>query len=354
MISRAVGGIKLGIQIKAFILVVVGVLFVQQPVLANVVYPEPLAEIPIQIVNNRVLVPITIGGYDLDMALDTGASATALFQSKDLDYGDLIVRDHANIIFPALDEIVEGVRLEPELIRIGAFEYLPTRLIRVDRRPPIGDRLDLRFDGVLGQDFFGSYVVEINRHSKLMRLYEAGTDLTDYFKTTLSLFMKNTAPHIIVKSRMPWEKNVRQKELMIDTGYPGAMVIWGSNQFKQAARGEDVRNLKETNTGIFTNANFRIGPLKFLRTPVFVAPREPRQAQKRDGLIGSNVLIWYHHVIDFPGKRLLLDTWNVDFNFMDGALYLPNDEGYMVKSYTIGDADGLSSGMKSTVTFDTR
>ncbi|MEX0298641.1 MAG: hypothetical protein AB3N28_06195 [Kordiimonas sp.] len=339
-------------QIKTLVLSIVGFLFMQPHALADVGRPEPLAEISIQIVNNRVLVPIVIGDYYLELALDTGASATALFQSEDLDYSDLTVRDNANIIFPALDEIVEGVRLEPEVISIGTFEYLPTRLIRVDRRPPIGDRLDLRFDGVLGQDFFGSYVVEINRHAKLMRLYEAGTDLTDYFKTTLSLVMKNTAPHIVVKSRMPWEKNVRQKELMIDTGYPGAMVIWGSKQFQQAAKGENVRNLKETNTGIFTNANFKIGPLKFLRTPVFVAPKEPQQAHKRDGLIGSNVLIWYHHVIDFPGKRLLLDTWNVDFNFMDGALYLPNDEGYMVKRY--GDSDVLSSGMKTTVTFDTR
>lgn len=305
--------------------------------------PHPLAEIPIEIVNNRVLVEIKLADYQLDMALDTGASSTALFQSKGLHYEDLAVQDTANIIFPALDEIVEGVKLQPLPIFIGDHEYMPGRLIRVDRRPPIGDRLDLRFDGVLGQDFFGSYVVEINKHENIMRLYAAGTNLTKHFKTKLPLFMKGTAPHIAVRTKMPWEKTSIRKELMIDTGYPGAMVIWGDQHFQKAAKGSNPNRLKEENTGVFTKANFKIGPLRFLHTPVFVAPKEPKQAIVRDGLIGSNTLIWYHHVIDFPGERLLLDTWNVNFNYLDAALYLPNDEDFIVKRFRQNEDTGMKT-----------
>lgn len=295
--------------------------------------PMPLATLPIKLVNNRVLVQVPVGHHTIKMALDTGASSTALFQSPEYDFTDLQIEGDANILFPALDEVIKGVRLAPLPLKFDGYVYTLKRPLRVDRRPPVADRLNARFDGVLGQDFFHDHVVEINRETKTIKLFAKSTDLSGRFRTTLPLVMKGSAPHVRLRSRLPWEKRIHAKELMLDTGYPGAMVIWGDEQFQQAAHGENPRALQDANKGIFANANFRIGHLRFVRTPVFIAPHEPRQAQKRDGLIGSNILIWFHHVIDFPNKRLLLDIGSVNFNRMDPARYVLNDETYLVKKF---------------------
>ncbi|MEX0299279.1 MAG: hypothetical protein AB3N28_09435 [Kordiimonas sp.] len=295
---------------------------------------DPLAVIPIEIINNRILVSLPVGPYDVRLTLDTGASNTALFQSRHEDFGDLSQRGNADIIFPALDEIVEGVTVEPVPIKLGNHNYIPSRLLTVGRRPPIGDRLNFKFDGVLGQDFFNQFVVEIDREVLELRLYPAGTDLSDYFRTKLKLEMKGSAPYIKLHNKMPWEDYPRVKSLMLDTGYPGAMVLWGKKHFVLAAKGDDIDALRADNKGIFTTANFRVGTLRFYQTPIFVSPNQPMQAQERDGIIGSNVIVWFHHVIDFPGKQLLLNTGRVHFNRMDGIYYLPNHEGFIVKRFT--------------------
>lgn len=293
----------------------------------------PLASIPIAIVNNRVLVKVSVGQHQISLTLDTGASNSALFQSRDNDFSDLLVLGDANIIFPALDEIVHGVNLVPIPIKFGAYTYRPTRLLRVDHRPPVGDRLNFKFDGVLGQDFFNEFVVEIDREAMTLNLYQAGIDLSDYFRTELQLIMKDTAPHIKLQNKMPWENHIRTKELMLDTGYPGAMVLWGDKHFLLAARGNNINTLRSENRGIFTLANFKVGMLRFFRTPIFVAPQEPIQAHQRDGIIGSNILIWFRHAIDFPRERLLLDIGSIHFNRMDNGYYLPNNENYLVKRF---------------------
>jgi len=295
--------------------------------------PAPLTQVPIEIINNRVMITVPVAHYSLSLTLDTGASSTALFQSNQYTFNDLSVIGDANIIFPALDKIVQGFKLAPVPITFGAHTYMPDRLLKIDRQPTIGDRLNFKFDGVLGQDFFSTFVVEINRETLTMSLYPAGTNLSKYFRGSLPLYMKGTAPHIKLYNKMPWEKQNQSKEFMLDTGYPGAMVLWGNKHFHLAAKGNDIKALRAENKGIFTSINFKIGMIQFFRTPIFVSPNVPHQAKVRDGLIGSNILIWFHHVIDFPGKRLLLDTGSVNFNQMDGGLYVLNTEAFLIKRF---------------------
>jgi len=296
--------------------------------------PAPIASFPIKIVNNRVVLKVRMGDHQLFMALDTGTSSTAVFQSNDHNFSDLAIEESAEIVFPALDEIVSGARLVPVPFTLDDHHsYVPERLIRIDRRPPIGDRLNFRFNGIFGQDFFANYVVEVIRETFTLNLYPSNTNLQPFFGKSLKLHIDGNAPYIILKNQMPWEKEVLPKKMMLDTGYPGAMVIWGKEHFKLAARGDNPRLLQSENKGIFTNLNFRVGHIKFRRTPVFISPNEPVQAHLRDGIIGNNILIWLNHAIDFSGNRVLLDTGSIDFTTIDPELYVPDREDFYVKQF---------------------
>lgn len=299
----------------------------------SLISQQPLAELPIELIDNRVQLDLSVQGYELKFALDTGASRTVIFQSDKYDFEDLPSVADTRVLFPALDEFVQGRKLVPLPIMLGEHVFTPSRPILIRQRPPIGDRLSFKFDGILGRDFFEQFVVEIAPNSRTMRLYEKGTDLRDYFQTYIPLYMKGSAAHVRFRSKLPWEKNPSMKELLLDTGYPGAMVIWDTGHFRKAAGTSKVEPFQEQNKGIVTLAGFRVGTLRFDRVPLFVAPSEPKQAQERDGLIGNNVLAQFHHVIDFGRQQLLLSSKRRYRHPVDGTFYPPNNEDFIVKDY---------------------
>lgn len=303
------------------------------PVSAASEKPPPLLELPINIINNRTVVEAAIAGYSIALILDTGASTTSLFQSKAQDFSTLQTNGQAHVLFPALNISLTGQKLVRQTVTIGTLEFEAENILLIHNKHSISDRLDIQFDGVLGQDFFNSYVVEVDPHKNLLRLYSPGTDLRRFYRTKLRLHMKEMAPHIKLTSKMPWESISATKELMLDTGYPGFMVFWSEKHFKGAARGENRSRLIAENTGIFTRSSFRVGTLRFVRAPVFVTPNEPKQLHERDGLIGSNVLAQFAHVIDFPSEHVLLTASVINFNRIDGDHYVLNQESFIVKNF---------------------
>lgn len=296
--------------------------------------PTPLVELPISVVDNRIQLTLQVEHYKLKFALDTGASRTVIFQSNKYSFADLPSMSEARVAFPALDEFVQGKNLAPINIELGNEIFVPERPILIQQRPPIGERLSFNFDGILGQDFFEKYVVEIDPKADLLRLHTPGVSLKPHYRTTIQLHMKGSAPHIRFRTRLPWEKHNSLKELLLDTGYPGAMVIWNRSQFINAAGTSKIDNYLNENKGIITLNSFRIGKLKFQDVPLFVAPKVPTQAQDRDGLLGSNVLIQFKHVIDFSSQQLLLQSGRLHRHPIDNTFYPPNNENYVVKDYT--------------------
>jgi len=300
--------------------------------------PRPLTVIPINMVNNRVVVRVPVADYELNMVLDTGATSTALFQSADHGFEDLEKTGTAQILFPALDTAVTGSRLAPIAIHFGKHAYKPKNLLLIHDRPQVGDRLNFKFDGVLGQDFFGQYVVEINPKSSVLRLHKKGTRLRRYFSTPIRLQLKNNAPHIRFDHKFPWERRRTTKELLLDTGFPGLMVIWNEYHFAMAAGKSKIEEYKAQNKGIFTRATFKIGRLSFIEAPIFIAANVPQQLQRRDGLIGANVLNQFHHVIDFGNRQLLLGGTRLQTGLIDGHFYLPNNEPFIIKYFIENEA----------------
>jgi len=296
-----------------------------------------VAQTPFVKVDNRIQLALKVEGYDLLFALDTGASRTVLFQSNNYSFDDLPSVGAAQVAFPALDEIVGGITLAPLQIKLGAHTFTAQRPLLIKQRPPIGDRLSFKFDGILGRDFFEHYVVEINPQTNLLRLYAVGTDLSSEFKTTLPLFMTEGTAHIRFRTKLPWEKSPSMKDMMLDTGYPGAMVIWKPRHFKQAADHSETEQLIQENKGIVTQASFRLSKLRFHNVPVFLAPKEPVQARRKDGIIGNSILIQFHHVFDFAAGRLLLagnsGPTAPRVYQLESFVYPPNNEGFIIKYY---------------------
>ncbi len=295
---------------------------------------SPLISIPYELKNNRIKMELMLGGNPMRLMLDTGATTSVFFTQELIK--DYITSSGPRINFPAFNTDYNSKKLRSIDLYFEKFNLHFTKSVLIDQETPLSAQLSLGYDGIIGQELFQNYIVEIDPREKTVNLYPHGTDLINKYRNMFNINMVGTKPHIKLQSKLPWENRRRVKEFLIDTGYPGAMVIWNPEQFEKAAGQFNESFLKRKNTGIVSYANFRIGHLKFLNVSVFLGANPPKQLIERDGIIGGALLNHFKYAMDFRKSKL----WTVDINFANkvsyyipGDIYTPNDENYVIKKF---------------------
>ena len=149
--------------------------------------------------------------------------------------------------------------------------------------------------------------------------------------------MEGHTPHIRFFSHMPWEPRPTSKAMLLDTGYPGSMVLWSNKHYRQALRNGQTIRKHEDSAGIVSHIKLKFGDLDFENIPVFIAKSVPNQSLKRDGLIGASLLAQYRHVIDFAQAQLhmspILGSGGNPLQIIDGLIYTPNNENFDLKTF---------------------
>jgi len=298
-----------------------------------------IAEIPIDFVNNRVQVVLTAGpdNTPLTFLLDTGATSSVFFQSAQLDAVPMAFSGSSKLSFPAIDAKVTGSRIISVPLHFGDFTFESKRGIYIPANEQVSTQLRIEYDAILGREFFEAFTVEIDPADKMMYLYKAGTDLRGNFVVSQRIYLEGRTPHIQFVSQMPWERRSSKKTMLLDTGYPGSLVIWNKKHFLQASNAGKVLERGINSTGIVSFIDLTFGKLYFEHIPVFIAGKVPAQAQKRDGLIGASLVSQYHHAFDFTNGRLLLSPVigrdGQAVQVIDGLIYTPAEEAFDLKAY---------------------
>lgn len=295
--------------------------------------PSPLAVLPISIKANRIHVIVDQSGLELEMLLDTGATGTVFLESEKLPATRFNLGEQVGVSFPALNQTAMSSRISGLSLKLGLLT-LPTQnglYIRKDQK--ITKKLGSNFDGILGRDFFLSYTLEFDPQLRELRLYKRLTDLRPYYAISHQIRMNDGLPHIRYISKLPWERHASQKELLLDTGYPGHVVIWNGRKFRRSM-GVHMPLLK---TGMLTLGTVDFGDLKFVNTPIFVSGRTPEHLSKREGIIGASLLNQFRHVIDFSNRYVLVaplyDKQGNPLQFVDGRIYTPANERYFFRLF---------------------
>ena len=296
-----------------------------------------LATIEIDVVDNRVHVPMMVNGIRYTLLLDTGASSSILFgdtassASIDLD-GEQIA-----VSFPAFMAVGEGRRLKEVTYRAGAFRFTSARTIYVENRSAISNKITLKFDGVLGREFFERHIVEIDASAKTMRLFAPGTKIGRRFRYRRPIMMDGGTPYLLHRSKLPWETRRTAKKLLLDTGYPGGVAFWNQTYFRQATSPAERARLREENKGVLYFGVIGFGKLLFRNMPVFLSPNSPSKIDNRDGIIGAALFLPFSYAIDFSAKNLWLaprvTSAGIGYQISNDVIYTPGDEDFVVKDY---------------------
>ena len=308
--------------------------------------PTPVLTVPFEFENNRIRLKMTVNGVELLMLLDSGASTSVVFAHDDPAINDIKVTGGRSILFPALDEAIKGVSLATTEFKLEGMAIQLNDLVRLDDKSNLRARLLLRYDGILGQEFFRKFTVQIDPKKRVMSLYPKGTNLSGLYRTEHTLYLKGDAPHMRFRSKMPWEESPSLKEMLVDTGYPGAIVFWDSSHYRKAAK--LTPDARAPGTAIVGRANFRFGRLRFMGTPVYLGAYPPKQVGERDGLIGATMLNNFTYAIDLTGKKMWMLAVSEGDNYsrqFDGTFYPPNDDDYVFSIF----AEKSSAGPKTVV-----
>ncbi|WP_262691353.1 pepsin/retropepsin-like aspartic protease family protein [Kordiimonas aestuarii] len=296
---------------------------------------SPLASIPIDLSDNRIHATFRIGGVEQRLLLDTGASVSLLFESEGLNSHDLQLGPEARISFPAFATAATGRRLTGLVVTAGGFSFTSetTLYIRADESI-IGD-IGKKFSGILGRDFLTRFVVEVVPSEKIMKLYAPGTDLTAGYRVKHDLILEDGIPYLTQRFRLPWEQWPTTKKLLLDTGYPGGVVLWHDRHFERVTTAEEKSQLTAEDKGVVFFGLIRFSKLLYRNIPVFVGPSRDGQLDDRDGLIGASMFLPFRYVIDLSGERLLLEprvkSGGIGYRISNEVIYTPGDEDFIIK-----------------------
>lgn len=296
---------------------------------------SPIAVLPYESEHNRIKLTFTLEGKPVVMLLDSGATTTVLFSSKQEQIQSLTTSGTASISFPAMAKVVRGKRLSGLKLKKQDLSINLARAVLIDSKLHLRKKLILRYDGILGQEFFESFALAVDPELRTLTLYKKGTDLGEKYRSHHRLYFQGSAAHVRFTSKLPWERTTSVKEMLLDTGYPGALVIWDKKHFNKAAAKQNRKKLVASNTGISSRANFKFGKMKFMNSPIFLGANPPPQIADRNGLMGAAVLNNFYYAIDFTSKNLWVSSKNVPgyTRLIDGTLYTPNGEDAVFEDF---------------------
>lgn len=298
---------------------------------------EPVATFPIKIRDNRTHVLFDGPNGQMPFLVDTGATTSVFFDKAFVPKSSYVDGEETAIMFPAVGQRVIGRRVSELVLKAGDQQFVSRGGLFLDNDADLKAALDANFSGILGQELFERYVVEIDPYAEEMRLYANGTDLSREHEIEHFIRLEGRTPYITFRSQLPWERGLTRKNMLLDSGYPGGMVFWSRRHFMQTTSKAERKEMAESGEGVLTAATISFGRLYFENMPIFIASRVPEQASGRDGLIGASILSQYHYVVDFANSRLLmtpiLDEDGNPIQIVDGAVYTPNNEDFKVKFF---------------------
>ncbi len=307
-------------------------------------------EIPFYWHDGHIIIKLTINERkDLLFALDSGASATVLFETNRSKNLQLNKERSLNLQGKEVN-VINDVSITIEQLTIDKLTIIQ---VPIGQSPLFSNYDEAYFDGAIGYDLLKHYRTRIDYENLTVTLFS--TDTYEHTDDWLSLPMdiNRRIPYITAELTDEDSRSINH-DFIIDTGAPDYLYINSKliDDFKFP------KNTYQTNVSNFDGdyvlqtskvTNFKISNISFPditthNSPVF-------EDDFGVGLIGSGLLKQFTVEFDYSNQRLMLKpNTNLDTNSMmdrSGINLEPHSRGGVVKSISknsIAKKMGLDKG----------
>ncbi len=310
-------------------------------------FPEDVKKdkIRFELVNNLVIIPVTINGTKLSFLLDTGVNSTILFGVSQED--SLELRNARPLRLRGLGEggSIEALRSRNNSVTIGdATDNDHTIYVIFEQSLNLSPRMGLPVHGIIGYEFFKKFIVKTDYLKKRLIFYDPLQFTPKVCRSceVFDLTFHENKPYLDLNIT---SFNVsKEVTLLLDSGSSDALWLFDE------AMGitESPKNYFDDFLGLGLSGNIfgkrsrlteaSIG--KYTLEGVNVAfPSEKALDninfyEERDGSIGGDILKRFTVIIDYPGERMILrknGNFNDPFYYNMSGLTIEHDGLVVVK-----------------------
>jgi hypothetical protein len=305
-------------------------------------YETDEIQIPFELVDNRVVITLEHDALGpLKMLIDTGATTSVLFRKHTLLDTPLETSGFKRVHFPAFNVKSFGEKIELLPVKRANWYYSLRNVAYIHIPETIENNTITLFDGIIGRQLFEDYTVGVNIDTQTLVLTSKDIDIHTRYERSIPLDLKTQTPFIKVSALFPWETLSSKKQLMVDTGYPGTMVIWGQKHYRNATSSTEYLYYRKRNVGFKMDTTFRFGGNKFRKIPTYIQSDSPYYSNKREGIIGGAILNNYNYAFDYARQKLYLRPSINPIDRSKLIAYPPNNSLFIKKRFDKNSSDRI-------------
>lgn len=274
-------------------------------------------KIPVDVVNNLIIMPVSVNGTTLSFLLDTGVRSTILFnveQGEDVQLNDAktIYLTGAGSGLPT-----EALKSQHNILNIGTASAINQDIYFItDGATNFSPRLGQAVNGIIGTAVFKDFIVEVNYEREFIELHDPMHYKYKRCRSciTTSISFKAGKPYVDLfiienNSHIP-------VTLLLDSGSGDALWLFENSHKAISVKEPNFEDFLGLGlSGEVTGRRTKLPEVRLeellikdvtVAYPDSLSMRHLNRAQNRNGSLGAEVLRRFKIVYDYPNNRITL------------------------------------------------
>ncbi len=285
---------------------------------------EKSLKIPVEVINNLIIVPLTINGSEFSFLLDTGVKSNVLFSIDENE--DFKLNDAVTIYLTGAGDgdPIEAIKSQHNIINIGEASAINQNIYFItDASHNFSPRLGHAVNGIIGYSLFKDFVVEVNYSREYIELFKPQAYKYRKCRACYSGDLNFIAGKPYMNITVENHEKILPVHVLIDSGSGDALWLFEQSDDDIAVGDKYFEDflglgLNGNVTGKRAKLNaLKIGDIELndvtVAYPDTLSVRNMRLHPDRNGSLGAEVLRRFSVIFDYPGKKITLKK-NRDFD----------------------------------------
>lgn len=276
------------------------------------------AKLPFKLVNNLIILPVSVNGIELNFLLDTGVEETILFSLDEKKELELYKVEKIKLKGLGTQEAVEGLKSYHNNLSIGNLEFKNQEIIIVlDQSFNFSSSLGIEVNGILGYHFFKSQIVEFDYIKRKIIVYNPKKFNAKKVLSNFQAFdftLENGKPYVLMQVDV--NNSSLAAKCLIDSGNSDGLWLFQTqeNEIKVPDKNFDDYLGRGFSGAIYGKKakvkQLSLGEFKLEQVitafPDSVSLANVNLVDNRSGSIGGAVLKRFNAIFDYGNQKLYL------------------------------------------------
>lgn len=329
-------------------------------------------KIKFQLIDNLIIIPVSVNGVELSFIVDTGVSRPILFNM--LNFSDSLKLKNLEIA-PlrglGTDGAVSAIRSKSNVLKVGKAINVNQELFVVfDDTINFTPILGVPVHGIIGYNLFKDFIIEVNYRRKVLTLFNKNTYKYKKCKNCYDFELEfyNNKPHMNASIQV--EKEEIPIKLLIDTG--GSDDLWlfeddslgikpMRNAYFRDYLGRGLSGSVYGKRSKVEEIRLKDFKLEMVNTafPDSIAVSLARSFKGRNGSISGGILRRFDLIFDYQDKKLTMkknSNFDLPFEYNKSGIVLEQRGERVVRELvksTMKDIYGRTNESSTTVSVAT-